>query len=255
MTAATRIEHQPAFVLHHRAYRDSSLLVELLCRDHGRVGAVARGARRPSSRLRGVLQPFQPLLVSWTGRGELVTLTAAEIDTVLPGLGREALMSAFYASELVLRLTVRHDPVPGVYRAYAHALTELAHGAAVEPLLRLFERRLIETLGYGLNLEVEAATGEPVVPERWYSVDREAGPRRCRGEGRAPCEVPGRALLALARGRLTTAEELRYAKRLMRYVLDGHLGPRPLRSREVRAAMRRYDERRADPGTSTEPEA
>ena len=133
---------QAAWVLHHRPYRETSSLLELLTEAHGRVGAVAKGARRPASRWRGLLQPFSPLLVSWTGGGDLVTVTGAEAAGAplrIPG-GR--LMSAWYANELLLRLLQRHDPQRGVFIAYASVLAELAGEGSEAHALRVFEKRL-----------------------------------------------------------------------------------------------------------------
>ena len=162
-----RVELEPGFVLHHRPFRDTSLLLEVLSMEHGRVGLVARGARGPRSRLKGLLQPFRPLLLSWQLRGELGTLTAAESAAVSapPPSGGERLLGLYYLNELLLRLTARLDPHPGLYQGYAAAVAALADQAALAPELRRFEKRLLDVLGYGPELRFDA-TGWPVASKR-----------------------------------------------------------------------------------------
>lgn len=146
-------EHVAAFVLHRRPWQDAGHVIELFTADHGRLSVFARGVRGPLARLAGVLQPFTPLLVSWAGRGEAPRLTGAEVDraTALPApLPPERLMSAWYCSELVLSLTARHDPQPELYSCYREALAGLRSSSTQEKVLRLFEKRLLEVLGYGL---------------------------------------------------------------------------------------------------------
>ncbi len=148
-----RSEHTAAFMLHHRPWGDAGRIVEFFSLEHGRISAFARGVRGAQSRLAGVLQPFVPLLVSWAGRGEAPRLTGAEVDhanAVRETLPHERLMSAWYLSELVLSLTVRHDPQPELFRNYAAALAGLRCAPSQEHTLRLFEKRLLDVLGYGV---------------------------------------------------------------------------------------------------------
>jgi len=146
-------EHVPAFVLHRRPWQDSGSIFELFTASHGRLSVFARGVRGAHARLAGVLQPFVPLLVSWAGRGEAPRLTGAEPDhatVVSEALPPGRLMSAWYCSELVLSLTVRHDPQPELFECYREALAGLRREAAQERVLRLFEKRLLDLLGYGI---------------------------------------------------------------------------------------------------------
>ncbi len=136
----TRVSLQPAYVLHHRPYRDSSLLLEIFTPDHGRVGLVARGARSPKSRLYGVLQPFQPLLISWVGRGELATLSGAEANGPPQRLQGKSVISGFYINELLLRLLHRHDPHAALFDGYARTLPLLAQAVAPGVLDRCSRR-------------------------------------------------------------------------------------------------------------------
>ena len=247
-----RIDQEPSFVLHRRSYGESSLLVELMTRDHGRVGLVAKGARRTSSRARGMLEPFQPLLVSWVGKGELGTLTGADRMRAAAPLTGERLVSGLYINELMYRLCGRHDPYPELFASYSLALEGLRSDAQIETGLRVFEKRLLDALGYGLVLTRTADTEQPVKQEETYRYHPESGPVLVESGGRAGCrankklvpaqteeatgstlEVTGATLLALAREELHDEALLREAKRLMRATLRQHLGDRPLASREI----------------------
>jgi len=246
---------EPAYVLHHRPYRDSSLILDMLTAAHGRIALVARGARRPKARLHGALQPFQPLLASWILRGDLGTLTAAEARDG-GGLHGRVLISGFYVNELLLRLLHRHDPHPRLFDAYEAVLRGLsaagASGAAEtdeQSALRLFEMALLRETGYGLVLDHEAGGGEPIradavyyyYPERGpVREDRAAAPRAMIREAAneyaardRPVRLHGASLRALARGELRETLHLHEAKRLMRAVLDTRLGGRPLASRSL----------------------
>ena len=233
MTKRDRVLLAPGQVLASRPYRNTSALLEVFTRDHGKVAMVARGARRPSSGLQAVLQPFQPLLLSWAGRGDLMTLTAAELGAVGDGLNGRALYCGYYLNELLLRLLGRHDAHQGLYHAYERALTALAQATDHERLertLRLFEKQLLRELGYGLLLDREADGGEPVQPQLTYEYELEKGPVR-EGSGRG-VRVQGSTLLALARDALQQPDSLREAKSLMRAALSLYLGDKPLKSRE-----------------------
>ena len=234
MSHPRRVALQPGHVLHQRPYRDSSLLVEAFTPDFGRVGLVARGARGPRSRMRGLLQPFRPLLLSWAGGGDLATLVGVEADgpmRVLAGIG---LLSGFYVNELLVRLTARHDPHPGLYSAYAAVLAGLQEAGREEPALRIFEKRLLQELGYGLLLDREATSGRAIEPERLYRYRPELGPVPAdEGAAQYPA-IHGRNLLALAQERPDfDAEGLREAKGLMRNAIARQLGDRPLKSRDL----------------------
>ena len=235
--SVTRVNLQPGYLIHQRAYRDTSALLEVLTRDYGRVGLVARGARSARSRLRGILQPFRPLLLSWGGRGELGTLAGLEPGGAAPPVTGASVFSGFYLNELVLRLLARQDPHPEMFEAYAEALAAL-HGAGEEPALRLFEKRLLEALGYGLLLDAEADNGRPVDPRRLYLYHLERGPVAV-DRPQAGLSLPGRSLLALHAGVFEDAESLRDAKRLLKAALSLYLGDRPLKTRTVLRQLRR----------------
>jgi DNA repair protein RecO (recombination protein O) len=229
----------PAYVLHQYPYRDTSRIVEVFTSDHGRITLFARGANGPKSSLRSVLRPFQRLLVSWSGRTDACALVAAEVDGSLTSLGKERLMSGFYLNELLLKLTHRWDAHPEIFCAYAACMEALCAGAEEEPTLRLFEKRLLHELGYGLEL-AHTDAGRPVQADRYYRFARQSGPQPCVAD--APGAVYGQSLSDLDTGHLQNARSLRDAKRVLRAAIDDCLDGRLLKSREVMLALRQRRE-------------
>jgi len=233
-------DDEPAFVLHAYAYRETSLIVEAFTAGFGRVAMVARGARRPRSEVRGLLQAFQPLSLSWAGGGELKTLVKAEWRGGLPLLNGSALLCGFYLNELLLKLLAREDAHPSLFEDYATALQALAAepaGAPQAAVLRRFEVRLLAEMGYAMQLtrDVDNASIDPV---RMYNYAPDRGPRLvvahvAREPGAHPRLVRGSTLLALSAGSFPDAESATDAKRLMRDVLDHHLEERRIVSRRV----------------------
>ena len=233
MSKLERIDLEPALVLHARPYREASLLVEVFSRGHGRLGLVARGARRPKSRMRGLLQPFIPLLLSWRGRGELATLTGAEAEgSALPLAGSAAIVG-FYLNELLLRFVHRHDPEPMLFDHYRATLDKIAHENDPEPILRIFEKRLLEAVGYALELECEVDSGMAIEPEVLYRYTADIGPKRWTNNASPGVCVSGSTLLALAREQILDRRALKEAKHLMRSIIDEHCGGRALASRRL----------------------
>lgn len=223
----------PAFVLHSRPYRDTSLLLEVFACEQGRVGLVARGARSARSRQRGLLQPFQPLLLSWTARGELGTLTAAEASGAPLPLRGYGLYGAFYANELLVRLLHRNDPHPELYPVYGTALAGLAQQPDSEPVLRRFEQRLLEALGYGLQLGQDV-DGAELDPQILYDYLLDHGPVPLARDAVARgVKLSGRSLLAMQAECFDDEQVRRDARRLTRAALDLHLGGAPLKTRAV----------------------
>jgi DNA repair protein RecO (recombination protein O) len=218
-----RVDQQPGYILHARPYRETSLLLDVFSRDHGRVGLVARGVRRERSRLpRGVLQPLQPLLLDWVARGDLGTLIAAEIASAPFALAGDTLLSAMYVNELLLRLCARNDAHPLAFAAYAQCLDRLRSMEATGWTLRRFERELLADLGYALVLERDAE-GDPILPQCEYVYDPEAGARASQAATGLP-RVSGGALLALGADVLPDAAQQIQLRRLMRSVIRHHLG-------------------------------
>jgi DNA repair protein RecO (recombination protein O) len=235
----SRVEAQPAFVLHDRPYRESSVLLEVLSRDHGRIGIVARGVRSERPRLaRGLLKPLVALEIGWSGRGELGTLTRAEPLGAPLVVHGEALVCALYVNELVARLLPRNDPHPGLFARYAGCLLELAQPQAeLDWVLRRFERDVLAELGYALELAREAEHGAVLVAEASYSYDPERGPVPWHLRPLAPA-VSGAALAALAADAVPVAPIRRELRRVMRALLLHHLGGRELEAWRMFAAPR-----------------
>lgn len=235
-----RIEQQPTFVLHARAYRETSLLLECLTRDFGRVGVVARGVRRERTRLhRSQLEPFQRLSMDLLLRGELGTLRAVESDGLPSRLTGDAGMSGLYLNELIVRLTARQDPLPAVFDGYDTTLRRLASGEPMGWTLRRFERDLLEALGYGMQLEYEGDTGEALLPGGSYRYEPENGAIIARPN--EPHTIRGSDLLDLARDEAPDAAGQSALRRLMRQLITFHLGGGELRAWHVlgQAATRR----------------
>jgi DNA repair protein RecO (recombination protein O) len=233
-----RVWLAPAYVLHQYAYRDSSRIVEAFTGEHGRLTLFARGANGPKSALKGVLRPFQRLLVSWSGKSEACQLIGAEIDGLMTNLPAARLMSGFYLNELLLRLTERRDPHPEIFFSYASCMQALCDGEVEEPALRRFEKRLLNDLGYGLELG-RTEDGMPVEPDRYYRYASESGPQPCVAE--APGAVYGQSLADLQTESFGGARSLRDAKRVLRAAIDVCLDGRSLKSREVMLALRHRD--------------
>lgn len=236
MTTPRQVHLQPAYLLHQRDYRNTSRIADFITKDFGRVSSVVKGVRRSSSKIRGVLQPFAPLKVSWTGRGSLVTLTGVETDDVPRSLGRLGLLCGFYVNELLLRLLPGHDPIEQVFKDYGACLSGLIPGGESRSL-RIFEKRLLGHLGYGLNLEMDVYSDEPVQPSEYYRFEPDVGPMCV--QDRDEQTYSGATLLSLASESLQDPKELREAKVLLGRALDQHLAGTPLKSRDVLRAMGR----------------
>ncbi len=233
MSARQRVDQQPGFVLHSYPYRETSLIVEVFSRDFGRIGLVAKGARRPMSQLRGVLMAFQPLLIDWSGGGEMKTLVRAEWLGGQPLLGGQALLCAYYANELLMRLMPREDSHPELHRAYGEALRALAANESQEVVLRRFELALLQELGYGLCLDADA-DGVPVRPDGHYAYIIEQGAVSLDEYGiDDPSVVSGKTLLDMACGDFRDPEALAQSKALMRRLIQHYLGGQVLQSRRV----------------------
>jgi DNA repair protein RecO (recombination protein O) len=231
-----RVAQQPAWVLHTLPWRETSLIVEAFTRDHGRVALAAKGARRPMSELRGVLMAFQPLLLDWTGGGEVRTLTRGEWRGAQALLAGRALLCAYYLNELLLKLTAREDSHPALFDAYELAIGALRQGENLPTVLRRFELTLLRELGYGMMLGSDG-NGQPFQPGEPYLYIIERGPwlssSEAARETTGGVHVDGQTLLDLAADDFSRAETLREAGRLLRTLIHYHLGGQPLQSRRI----------------------
>lgn len=227
-----RVLLQPAFILHRRPYLNTSVLLEAFSRDYGRLGLVARGVAGPRSRLKGVLQPFTSLMLSWTGSSELATLTAAEEVDACTDLIPQQWVAGFYTNELLVRLLPRLDPLPELFAAYHALLIALRTTADQESPLRCFEKKLLEQLGYGLNLDCEAVSGVPITAEKQYRYILDQGPLSAE-QTQLGIPISGQGLLALRDGVLLDPSVRQEVKRLMRAALAEQLHGRVLKTREL----------------------
>jgi len=238
MSGRKRVEEEPAWLLHHRPFRDTSLILDLITPNHGRLAVVARGSRSSKSRLKGLLRPFLPLSISWVGRSELGTLTGAEMHGAPVRLVGDALMSGYYLNELLLKLVPRHDPQPEIFDAYAATILTLQSDADIARRLREFELELLRLLGYALNLEHDAGSRALLRSESLYEYRVEQGAVPV-GHREGPMVFSGAELLAISRREFERAEVLAAAARLMRGVIAYHLDGRELLTRKVLRDMRK----------------
>lgn len=240
-----RIYSQPAYVLHTTAYQNTSLLVDAFTEEFGRIRFVAKGAKRLKSSFAGKLEVFTPLLLSWSGKGDLYTLTDAEFAnfqqrTFLNGqlqLRGSALLSSYYLNELILRFVILEDPHPDLFYFYVDALNNLLVKKNIESVLRIFEKFLLQEAGYSLVLTQDVQTGEDVIAETMYSyiLSETEGPIKAALDMSNPdsIRVSGKTLLELERGVFSDSETLRQAKILMRSIIAKHLGGQPLKTRSL----------------------
>jgi DNA repair protein RecO (recombination protein O) len=227
-----RADHQPGYVLHTYAYKETSLIVEAFTRAFGRVALLARGARRPRSAMRGVLLSFHPLRLGWSTSAELGNLISAEWSGALQPLGGRALMCGFYLNELVLRLLPRDDPHEALFDVYGGALQALAQGAAQAGVLRGFEKRMLAELGYAPLLEREAASGAPIEPGRRYVYEPDRGPMPLRNSS-SELSVSGQTLLDLAADEYNRPQTRDEARVLLRALIGQRLHGQVLHTRAV----------------------
>lgn len=228
-----RLEDQPAFVLHSYPFRETSLLLEVFSRDHGRLAMVARGARRPRSALRGVLMNFQPLRLSWFGKGEVRTLHSAEWQGGQPQLQGTALLCGFYLNELLLNLMARDDAHEQLFDYYQHALQRLAHETDHAATLRSFEKHLLQQLGYALLLDREADSGKPVESDAHYRYVIERGVLGENADAAEGLTISGKTLQDMAADDYRDPASAQQSKQLMRMLLNHYLAGKALHTREL----------------------
>lgn len=268
-----RVEQQPAFVVHTTPWRETSLIVDALTRDHGRIALVARGAKRPTSQFRGLLTPFNPIAISWSGRSEVKSLVRVEWLGGLTPLRGDGLLAAFYLNELVVRLLARGDPHEALFGSYVDALRQLAQGGAgdgrdlrnvgnpgdvrgaagfsgpgggADPgasgsagrdrALRGFELDLLREIGYGLVFD-RSHDGTPVDPRAIYRVDPAAGPVPVAHDSGGEA-LHGASLLAIERRDFDDVAVAQDARRLLRRLIGYHLDGKPLNTRRILIDLR-----------------
>lgn len=221
---------QPAYILHSRDYRDSSLIIDVLTHESGRFSLVARGARSEKSKIRGRLQPFTPLLIASVGRGELKTATKIDFGPSAFRIQGQNLMLGLYVNELLYRLLGRFDPVPEIYEAYENLLQNLQQSVPGITAIRGFEISLLAELGYGISFEFDAGNGEAVNPDGCYRYIVQEG---FRATSTADDETfSGTDLMSIAAGKFEQVDDNKL-KKVTRSSLAVLLGDKPLKSRSL----------------------
>lgn len=232
-----RVSLQPAFILHGRNFRDTSRLLDVFTLDYGRVTLVAKGARSARSKLQGILEPFSPLIISWSGKGDVQTLIGAESIKNSINLSGKQVMSAYYINELLQRLMIAHDPHPELFEIYQTTLESFSDENE-ELVLRRFEKNLLIEIGYGLNLNTEVESGASILNNNKYYYDIEKGPIQANGNELEKKEhgefvILGQTLLDMFNEEFTNSKTQKEAKQLMRIILNHYLGDKPLKTRSL----------------------
>ena len=229
---ANSIQSQPAYLLHSRPYRDTSLLVDFITQDFGRISAVARGVRTPKSKTRALLQPFVPLLINLTGKSELKTLGQVDTQSKSITLKHKALFAAMYVNELMVRLIHKQESDVDIFSLYADTLKKLSLSLEIEPVLRAFELVLLELLGYGIDFSILDDLSSNEKQSFWYFFHPETGFEQVIDVNtKAEKYFSAQSLEQIAKKQFTTVEVQKSAKRLLRLALSTHLGDKPLSSR------------------------
>ncbi|MBI2278322.1 MAG: DNA repair protein RecO [Dechloromonas sp.] len=235
MNLRSKVDGQPAYVLHTYPFRETSLIVEVFSRDFGRMALLARGARRPRSAIRGLLMAFQPLEVGWAGKGEVLTLMKAEWQGGQPLLSGEALFCGYYLNELLMHLLPREDSHEQLFARYAEMLVRLGSdpaGRVREADLRRFEKALLQELGYGLTLAYDNE-GRPIDASAFYHYQMEQGPVRVEHAEAATQVLCGKTLLDLEAEDFSDPRSRLEAKQLMRTLMAYYLAGKELETRKI----------------------
>lgn len=240
MSTSRRVQNEPAWLLHHRPFRDTSRILDILSRDYGRLSLVARGARSAKSRLQGILRPFIPLNLSWVSRSDLGTLTGADMTATAFTLSGDALLSAYYVNELLLNFLHKHDPQPAIFDLYGTTVARLATGGSVAESLRRFEMELLRMLGYALNLDHDTESNDVLRADALYEYRVEQGPVPVY-ERQGVRVYTGAQLGAIKNQEFSRPDVLRDAGSLLRDVITYHLNGKELKSRKVMMELRRIE--------------
>jgi DNA repair protein RecO (recombination protein O) len=237
MSSQRRVQQQPGYILHRRPFRDTSQILDIVTRDHGKIAVVARGSRGSKSRLAGILRPFLPLRVSWVAKSDLGTLTGAEAAGPPAGMIGDAMFSAYYVNELLLHFLHRYDPQSEIYALYEEVIKALLITDNVAAALRSFELEFLSLLGYAVNLDHEFGSRDPLLDDQDYEYRMEQGPVSI---GRSGALVfKGTVYKDIAEQRFDKPDVLRAANRLLREIIAFHLGGKELKSRKVLMELHR----------------
>lgn len=233
-----KVDQQAGFILHRWPYRESSLLLEVFTRDYGRLGLIAKGSRRKKSQSQGLFSPFKPLLIGWTGRGELPVLTGIEQAGFMPQLSGGGVGCGYYINELILKLLHRHDAHEALFDKYQELMFALTNRQDPFIVLRVFEKHLLQKIGFGLVLDHDAETGEAISKDSAYRYFPQKGPVQVSESGSDV--IRGSTLIALQKEEFPTREDQIQARMLTRFLIDLQLNGKSLRARRVMREMKHF---------------
>ena len=230
-----KVDLHPCFVLHQRAYRETSLILDVFSSGHGRVSLVAKGAKRGKNSQALLLQPARKLNLAWSQRSDMGTLSAVEQAGPVCALSGRRLFSCFYLNELLIRMLHKHESHPELFQKYEQALIQLESKQQEDRTLRIFEKNMLISLGYGLNLDQDITTGQAIDEQTGYFYRIGAGPMSDKPEHEPNIRISGKTLRALTCEDEECWDEqiAREAKKLFRTILDNYTGDKPLASREL----------------------
>lgn len=232
--------HQQAFLLHRKPYTESSLLLDVFTREHGRLTVLAKGARRLKSPFRGLIHLFKPLTISFTGKGQLPILTNVENGPYVTDLRHQYLACGFYLNELVMKFLQRYDAHESLFDAYSQALSSLQMQQDANRVLRIFEKQLLRDIGFGIVLDHDIDTGKPIEHQHDYHYIPERGPALAIIQDERLLKVRGATLTSLHEEQLSEKTHQNEARKLTRVLIDHQLRGKEIRSRSIMHAMLKY---------------
>ena len=234
MPSSGIIEQEPAYLLHHRPYSETSQIINLFTQKYGRVDLIAKGSKRPKSKFKSFLQPFLPIRVSWSGRSQLKTLREIEVTGVyIEKIKGKHLMSAFYLNELILSFLTVADPYPDLFTDYSSAITELSDASNIEIALRKFELSMLSEIGYAINFDTEAMSSKNIQKEERYIFYPEQGFRLVNDSSNTKIIIKGSEIKAIKNQDFSSPNTLKAAKKILRLAIDHHLDGKELNSKKV----------------------
>ncbi|TDR31691.1 DNA repair protein RecO [Hydromonas duriensis] len=236
MRAASKVLHEPAYILHSQPYSETSLLLDVFTRHHGRISVLAKGAKRPYTQWRASLfQTFQTLSLAYTGKAQVKTLLDLEWVGGIPMLQGAALMAGFYMNEWMRRALALDDPHSSLFDAYQHSLADLSLSPANEhaAALRGFESALLRELGYGVPLHM--ASGD-IQADACYVLNDDGHEWLLWRETSMPQDrvwVHGQTLIDMQHNQYHATQTALESKRVLRFFLHRHIGAQPLNTRQL----------------------
>ena len=228
---STKQENEIVYVLHTYPFKETSLIVEIFSKVHGRISIVAKGARRPRSLVRGMLQSFQSLQATWLGQGEMKTLHSIDWCDALLQIEGDALICGFYINELLMRLLPKEDPHEKLFDFYHQTMELLSMKNHLSVTLRRFELKLLQELGYELPL-LNDENGEPIKPNKIYNYEVAYGPSETKNSSEGVSLI-GKTLIDMAGDDYKDPTTEMQSKQLMRYLIGHYIGEKPLNSKKL----------------------